>query len=103
MSNDKKTAGAPTGECSPKIQPAEGREMTLNRRKFLEAATAASLLTTLPAIGAGEDRAEEIPRRALGSTGERVSCIGIGGYHIGKQGLEESEASESFARPWTKA
>jgi uncharacterized protein len=33
--------------------------------------------------------ADEIPRRALGSTGEYVSAIGLGGYHIGSVGSEK--------------
>ena len=33
-----------------------------------------------------------IPSRTLGRTGERVSAIGIGGYHLGKPYLEESES-----------
>jgi aryl-alcohol dehydrogenase-like predicted oxidoreductase len=36
---------------------------------------------TLPAPG-------EIPRHALGSTGEYVSAIGLGGFHIGLVGTE---------------
>ena len=27
---------------------------------------------------------EQIPRRPLGKTGEQVSIIGVGGYHLGK-------------------
>jgi aryl-alcohol dehydrogenase-like predicted oxidoreductase len=30
----------------------------------------------------------DIPYRTLGSTGEKVSCIGLGGFHIGKQSHE---------------
>jgi len=33
-----------------------------------------------------------IPYRMLGRTGEKVSVIGIGGYHLGKPYLEESES-----------
>ena len=31
---------------------------------------------------------EGMPQRALGRTGEKVSAIGLGGYHIGKQADE---------------
>src|SRR2546425_10165187 len=34
---------------------------------------------------------EGMPQRALGRTGEKVSAIGLGGYHIGKQ-AEEAES-----------
>jgi len=33
-----------------------------------------------------------IPYRTLGHTGERVSAVGLGGYHLGKPYLEESES-----------
>ncbi|HUQ94777.1 MAG TPA: aldo/keto reductase [Bryobacteraceae bacterium] len=33
-----------------------------------------------------------IPRRVLGRTGEKVSCIGLGGSHIGKPKLDAKEA-----------
>ena len=33
-----------------------------------------------------------VPRRLLGRTGERVSAIGLGGFHIGKPDLRESES-----------
>jgi aryl-alcohol dehydrogenase-like predicted oxidoreductase len=35
---------------------------------------------------------DPIPYRTLGRTGERVSAIGIGGYHLGNPYLEESES-----------
>ena len=34
----------------------------------------------------------DIPYRTLGHTGEQVSCIGMGGYHLGKPNLTEAEA-----------
>ncbi len=34
----------------------------------------------------------KIPRRTLGRTGERVSCIGLGGWHLGQPTLPEAEA-----------
>jgi aryl-alcohol dehydrogenase-like predicted oxidoreductase len=33
-----------------------------------------------------------IPYRALGRTGERISAVGIGGYHLGKPHLSETES-----------
>ena len=34
----------------------------------------------------------EIPYRTLGHTGEQVSCIGMGGYHLGKSEVSETDA-----------
>jgi aryl-alcohol dehydrogenase-like predicted oxidoreductase len=34
----------------------------------------------------------EMPRRVLGRTGERVSCIGLGGSHIGKPKVSSKDA-----------
>ena len=41
------------------------------------------------------DNTEEkngIPYRRLGHTGEKVSCIGMGGFHLGKKELSEGDA-----------
>ncbi|MEO8620623.1 MAG: aldo/keto reductase [bacterium] len=36
---------------------------------------------------------QEIPRRALGKTGETVSALGLGGYHLGQIGAEREAIS----------
>lgn len=36
--------------------------------------------------------ASDIPRRTLGRTGERVSAIGLGGWHLGFESLDEAES-----------
>ncbi|HKI68089.1 MAG TPA: aldo/keto reductase, partial [Verrucomicrobiae bacterium] len=46
-------------------------------------------MSTVP-VWAAETKGE-MPYRALGSTGEKVSIVGLGGYHIGVQ-REESES-----------
>jgi predicted aldo/keto reductase-like oxidoreductase len=35
---------------------------------------------------------QPVPRRTLGRTGEKVSIVGIGGYHLGAPSVEEQEA-----------
>src|SRR5262245_55140908 len=42
--------------------------------------------------GNTEDIKGEVPRRTLGRTGEKVSVIGLGGFHLGKPELRESES-----------
>jgi uncharacterized protein len=66
----------------------------LTRRGFLEAtvrtAIVGSLATHRRASAAGvPDVRSGIPYRTLGNTGEKVSCIGLGGYHIGMQNDEQ--------------
>jgi predicted aldo/keto reductase-like oxidoreductase len=62
---------------------------TLTRRRFLET-TVGTVVggSLLPYAWATESR-NGIPYRTLGNTGERVSCIGLGGYHLGKQSDEQ--------------
>ena len=40
----------------------------------------------------GAEGADQVPRRPLGHTGERVSAIGLGGFHLGKPELPEAES-----------
>jgi aryl-alcohol dehydrogenase-like predicted oxidoreductase len=42
---------------------------------------------------ANEER-NGIPYRTLGHTGEKVSCIGMGGFHLGKKELSDSDATK---------
>lgn len=61
----------------------------MQRRDFLKSAAALAALVALreEAIAAPG----EIPRRTLGRTGQSVSIIGIGGYHMGAPQVSEQE------------
>jgi uncharacterized protein len=70
----------------------ENRSTTQNsnvtRREFLELAAATTLLASLSPLATAETRSG-IPYRALGRIGEKVSAIGMGGYHLGIQSDEQ--------------
>jgi predicted aldo/keto reductase-like oxidoreductase len=64
----------------------------VTRREFLEMAAVTSVLASFPTYARPEETNGEVPRRTLGRTGEQVSVIGLGGFHLGKPELQESEA-----------
>ncbi|HUV71356.1 MAG TPA: aldo/keto reductase [Terracidiphilus sp.] len=76
----------------------------MDRRDFLKTATvAAGVAATEQLLAPALRAAETTPAgdsakgagmiyRTLGRTGERVSAIGLGGYHIGHPGLQEQES-----------
>lgn len=68
----------------------------MDRRDFLKTATTAvgvaateHLLTTVLQAEGKTPEAEGMIYRTLGRTGERISAIGLGGYHIGNSSLTE--------------
>ena len=71
----------------------------MDRRDFLKsasiAASAAASEQMLAPMLSAQDKspgADGMIYRTLGRTGERVSAIGMGGYHLGKADLDEAEA-----------
>lgn len=55
----------------------------MKRREFLKAIAVTGIASSLdPVLNAATG---SIPRRTLGHTGEKVSMVGLGGYHIGNQ------------------
>jgi aryl-alcohol dehydrogenase-like predicted oxidoreductase len=62
---------------------------SFSRREFLGIALGAALASGLPFEAGWAEAKDGVPYRALGRTGENVSAIGIGGYHMGKQQDEQ--------------
>lgn len=63
----------------------------MDRRDFLKKSAVVSFAASLnPQMSRAADR--EVPHRTLGRTGEKVSIVGIGGYHLGAPSVEEQEA-----------
>ena len=66
------------------------RDSGVTRRRFLEmAASITAMCVTRAELWAAEERGG-IPYKSFGSSGEIVSAIGLGGYHIGRPSDEES-------------
>jgi uncharacterized protein len=63
----------------------------MDRRDFLRKSAVVSFAASLsPQVSRASD--QPVPRRTLGRTGEKVSIVGIGGYHLGAPSVEEQEA-----------
>ncbi len=58
----------------------------VSRRTLLGGMVGLSTLTNMPAFDSN------IPYRPLGATGEKVSLVGLGGFHLGLPHVEEADA-----------
>lgn len=68
----------------------------ISRRDFMKMAIATGVVAAAgPRVWAAEGKGE-VPLRQLGGTGEKVSCIGLGGSHIGK--VEDEQESIRIMR-----
>jgi uncharacterized protein len=81
-------------------------EKLFSRRNFVKGSAAmTSLFASSTRRPAASDRphsgqalaSEAVPRRPLGRTGENISILGVGGYHLGST-KDQSEANELVAR-----
>src|SRR5258708_25353225 len=63
----------------------------MTRRSFVKSAAVAAVLGSASPQALMAGTKEGMPLRALGRTGEKVSAIGLGGYHLGKQ-TDENES-----------
>jgi uncharacterized protein len=61
----------------------------MDRRRFLQTAAATTLMTSLSKQLADATNKGTVPTRILGHTGEKVSMVGLGGYHLGMQADEQ--------------
>ena len=57
----------------------------MKRRDFIKSAALTALTMALPPIASSSTSPfKEMPYRKLGGTGERISLVGIGGFHLGE-------------------
>ncbi len=60
----------------------------LHRREFIKT-SAAGVMAAATGLGA-DARGGEMPYRTFGATGEKVSILGVGGYHLGRPSEQEA-------------
>jgi predicted aldo/keto reductase-like oxidoreductase len=61
----------------------------MDRRRFLQTAAATTLMTSFSKKLSRAAESAAIPMRALGRSGEKVSMVGLGGFHLGMQSDEQ--------------
>jgi aryl-alcohol dehydrogenase-like predicted oxidoreductase len=66
-----------------------GKDSGVTRREFLEMGVAATLAAGAEQLTWAAENRSDIPQRTLGRTGEKISMVGLGGYHIGSQKDEQ--------------
>ena len=62
------------------------------RRKFLKSAAATVMSARIGRQAWAAGTKAGVPLRILGHTGERVSIVGIGGYHLARPGVDTEES-----------
>jgi aryl-alcohol dehydrogenase-like predicted oxidoreductase len=67
----------------------EGRDPGVTRREFLGIAVAATCAAGTETFSWAADTQGGVPYRSLGRTGEKVSMVGLGGYHLGNPKEEQ--------------
>ena len=61
----------------------------VTRREFLDVAIATAFVAGVGHSSWAVETKGGIPYRILGRTGEKVSIVGLGGYHLGQQADEQ--------------
>ena len=64
----------------------------MNRRQFLKAALASTIIPAVMRVRDARTEAGEMKYRTLGRTGQKVSIVGLGGAHIGLTQVSEADS-----------
>src|ERR1700741_3205571 len=69
------------------------RNNMMERREFLKSAAITALASSLPHHAEAADSVSGMPYRTLGRTGVKVSLVGLGGHHIGRNYVSQDEST----------
>lgn len=62
----------------------------MDRRRFVQTTAATTLMTSINKKFFPASESRTVPMRVLGHTGEKVSLVGLGGYHLGVPNEQEA-------------
>jgi len=68
------------------------KSAAIERRDFLNGLALAGFMASASDTPSAKGSKQGVPYRTLGRTGERVSAVGMGGFHLAQPGLEEAES-----------
>jgi predicted aldo/keto reductase-like oxidoreductase len=83
--NRHKREGRQDPDRAPDSVTNDAADSGISRRGFLGVAVASILMAHADQPSPRPESKNGIPYRMLGRTGEKVSLVGLGGYHLGKQ------------------
>ena len=87
--NNKKNQTSQRDSCHPHVSSVprtnDSADAGISRRGFLGFAAASIFLAHTERQSPRAESRNGIPYRTLGRSGEKVSLVGLGGYHLGKQ------------------
>jgi predicted aldo/keto reductase-like oxidoreductase len=87
--NSQKKQTSQKDSCYPQLlsipRTDDSRDADISRRGFLGFAAASIFLAHTERQSRRSESRNGIPYRTLGRSGEQVSLVGLGGYHLGKQ------------------
>src|SRR5882724_8957106 len=83
--NQQDREDSPHPQVAPVSRTNDAAEAGISRRGFLGFAAASIFLVHADEPSRQSEFKNGIPYRTLGRTREKVSLIGLGGYHLGKQ------------------
>jgi predicted aldo/keto reductase-like oxidoreductase len=83
--NQQNNADSPYPTPAPTSRTDQASDIEISRRGFLGFAAASIFLAHAGRHAPPPDLKNGIPYRTLGRTREKVSLVGLGGYHLGKQ------------------